>query len=215
MNIIKTRILQFADLKQLNRSEFFNKIGLVKSNFSGKGAESDISSSKLFNILNFYPELNAEWLLTGKGSMIKDEIINHEDIGASTELKIGERIKSIRNKTDLKQIDLVRLLNIDQSQFSKIENDKLLPTLLQCIDLSKILNRSLDFIVLGKEENNSETHYKEMYNLAKEQIELLKENKQMLQTELNNIKSYQIPSHETNSLIAEPQPKLKRELKDQ
>lgn len=72
MNIVKERLMQYVDFKRINKVDFFKKIGLVKSNFSGSGADSDVTSSKLFNILNNYPDINSEWLLTGKGEMLKN-----------------------------------------------------------------------------------------------------------------------------------------------
>ncbi|BFO64085.1 helix-turn-helix transcriptional regulator [Chryseobacterium sp. KCF3-3] len=71
MNIVKERLMQYVDFKGINKVDFFKNIGLVKSNFSGSGADSDVTSSKLFNILNNYPDINSEWLLTGKGEMLK------------------------------------------------------------------------------------------------------------------------------------------------
>lgn len=70
---IKCRILHFLDSKRIKKEDFYKKINVTKSNFSKSALKSEVSASILSKILNFYPEISAEWLLTGKGSMLKDE----------------------------------------------------------------------------------------------------------------------------------------------
>lgn len=50
---------------------FYEKILISQSNFSGKGANSALSTDKIIHILNVYPELSADWLLLGKGKMLR------------------------------------------------------------------------------------------------------------------------------------------------
>jgi hypothetical protein len=71
---IKERILQFVDYKELNKEIFFKKIDTASTNFRGKGAKSDLGSDKIVKILTEFPEINMEWLLTGKGEMLKNEM---------------------------------------------------------------------------------------------------------------------------------------------
>lgn len=71
---IKERILYLAEKKELTKQNFFKKSSLKYSNFTGKSKMSDLSSGSLAEILLIYPDVNPEWLLTGKGSMLKTEI---------------------------------------------------------------------------------------------------------------------------------------------
>ncbi len=51
--------------------DFYEKISVHPSTFSGKGLESALSSTTISDILNNYPELNSDWLLLGKGEMLR------------------------------------------------------------------------------------------------------------------------------------------------
>ncbi len=68
---IKDRVLEFAEYKEVSKQEFFRKTGLKYSNFTGKSKQSDLNSTYIAEILLKYPNINTDWLITGKGSMIK------------------------------------------------------------------------------------------------------------------------------------------------
>jgi repressor LexA len=70
---IKDRVLYLADYKEDSKQKFFKKTGLKYSNFTGKSKESDLGSKYLTEILLNYPDVNLEWLLTGDGSIVKEE----------------------------------------------------------------------------------------------------------------------------------------------
>jgi repressor LexA len=64
------RILQIIDYKGINKSIFYKNTGL-SNGFLDK--VNDIGASKLELILKTYPEISMEWLLTGRGEMLKSE----------------------------------------------------------------------------------------------------------------------------------------------
>lgn len=66
-------------------------------------------------------------------------------------MEIGTRIKHSRTLKGFSQKDFAALVNIDGSQFSKIESNKLLPTLLQVVEIGSKLDQSLDYLILGNE----------------------------------------------------------------
>ena len=70
---IKENILQFIDKQHIVKEEFYRKTSISASNFKGNGLKSEIGGEKIVKILTCYPEINPEWLLTGKGSMLKSE----------------------------------------------------------------------------------------------------------------------------------------------
>lgn len=79
------RILQIIEYKGINKSIFYKNTGL-SNGFLDK--VKDIGASKLELILNTYDDIDMEWLLTGKGSMLKVEQkegnppdIPNEDVG--------------------------------------------------------------------------------------------------------------------------------------
>jgi transcriptional regulator len=70
---IKQRILQFVDYKQIERKNFFGELNVATSNFRGNALYSEVGGDVIAKILSNHPKLNAEWLLTGNGKMLKSE----------------------------------------------------------------------------------------------------------------------------------------------
>ncbi|CVK15190.1 Peptidase S24-like [Apibacter mensalis] len=68
---VKERILYFANYKGVSYEKFIKEIGMSYASFKGLAKERPINSDALVNILSIYPEINSEWLLIGKGEMIK------------------------------------------------------------------------------------------------------------------------------------------------
>jgi hypothetical protein len=68
---IKMRILQFAKNQHLIMGDFYEKIQVHPSTFSGKGLQSSLSGTTIAEILKVYPELSADWLLLEKGEMLR------------------------------------------------------------------------------------------------------------------------------------------------
>jgi len=84
----KQNILQYIDSKGITKSSFYEVTGISPSNFKGKGLTSELGSDKLAKILSCYPDVNIEWVLTGKGKMLKQTTNNYtEQSTHTTELK--------------------------------------------------------------------------------------------------------------------------------
>lgn len=67
---------------------------------------------------------------------------------------LGKRIASLRKENNLKQEDLAQMLNISPQAISKWENDLTCPDISILPELSKILNVSIDELLVGKKELN-------------------------------------------------------------
>lgn len=70
---IKPRIIQVLEYKSIPKEEFYIKIGMTSASFRGSAKYTPLNSSAIENILSEIPDLNAVWLLTGKGNMLDDE----------------------------------------------------------------------------------------------------------------------------------------------
>lgn len=68
---VKDKIFAFLKKKGISKTEFYAETGIESSNFKGKNKESLPGSAMLVKILTKYPELSADWLLTGRGEMLK------------------------------------------------------------------------------------------------------------------------------------------------
>lgn len=62
------RMLQYLDKKGISKYKFYKTTGL-SNGFLDKG--DNIGSDKCEIILSHYPDLRVEWLITGKGEMLK------------------------------------------------------------------------------------------------------------------------------------------------
>jgi len=106
-------------------------------------------------------------------------------------MSISLRIKELMRIKKLSQKELAAVLMIDTSQFSKIVNGKLQPTLSQLMELSSFSNISLDWICFGKIEEVATDliNYKELAEARLEIIEMLKEKVSKLNNEVIELTS--------------------------
>jgi len=92
ISTIKQNILLFIENQGFKKEDFFNKIGVSYSNFKGKSLNSEIAADKLVIILTMFPQLNSDWLLTGKGEMLKQTF--------SKEYPTNEKINKVEEPTE-------------------------------------------------------------------------------------------------------------------
>ena len=71
--MVLENVKKFIDYKGISIAEFERNIGMSNNSFrKSLNNKGNIGSDKLENILKVYPEINASWLLTGEGTMLKD-----------------------------------------------------------------------------------------------------------------------------------------------
>jgi len=92
---IKERILYYIDFKKIKKETFFQKTDIVRSNFSGTGAKSEFGGDKIAKILNEYPDINPDWLLTGTGEMLRSQ-----NIHSSTHTHTGDAEQTAQNQRE-------------------------------------------------------------------------------------------------------------------
>ena len=86
---IKERILYFAKNQGISRTDLFNELEVAASNFKGVGLKSEIGADKIVKFLTSYQNVSPEWILTGNGSMFRDETPE------ATEIHPSESINAI------------------------------------------------------------------------------------------------------------------------
>ena len=86
---IKSRLLQFAESQGIPKGEFYEKISLFPSNFAGKGAESALKSDNIVKVLTEFPDLNSDWLLLGRGEMLRSATQSVGNISHSTAVGVN------------------------------------------------------------------------------------------------------------------------------
>lgn len=78
MTNIKERVLYFIENQGEKKETFFEDLGMSYANFKGVQKKSALGSDKIDKILSKYPNLNLEWLFSGKGEMLKSGNTNTE-----------------------------------------------------------------------------------------------------------------------------------------
>ncbi len=104
MDSVKSRLLQFAKVQNLMLMDFYEKISIAQSNFSGKGADSALSTDKIIHILNVYPELSADWLLLEKGEMLRKNNSKNINITSGPQSLAGDGTLNIEAPSQLLSI---------------------------------------------------------------------------------------------------------------
>lgn len=94
ISFIKDRVLQIIDNKNISKTKFFEQIGMTSANFRGKAKETPLNSTTIENIITLYPDICAEWLITGNGSMFKSEAM-HQGQTSLACIECAEKDKEI------------------------------------------------------------------------------------------------------------------------
>ena len=75
----KERILQFIEYKGITLTDFFKITGIKRGFLDTDKLKSSVSDVFLTKILASFPEINPEWLITGKGDMMRNNENEQED----------------------------------------------------------------------------------------------------------------------------------------
>lgn len=70
---IKERILKVAEYYKISKEKFFEKLDISYGNFKGNAKNTPVNSSFLETLLTTYPKINPDWLVTGRGEMLRKE----------------------------------------------------------------------------------------------------------------------------------------------
>jgi phage repressor protein C with HTH and peptisase S24 domain len=162
------RMREYLDYKGVTKYKFCNDLG-----FSNKFLDnsSNMGTDKACKILQYYPEINSEWLLTGKGPMIKEEksnvvILNHDQKAVGSfcfsqeiplyDLQAVTRLRELFNSEKPQRVlDTIKIPNLPKCDGAiSVIGDSMYPLL-----------KSGD-IVLYKETEFENIFFGEMYLLS-------------------------------------------------
>lgn len=100
--------------------------------------------------------------------------------------KIGERIGNQRRKLGFTQQDIYDKMEISQNHYSRIENGHVGISIEKLIQLSNILNISIDYILTGKKFGDKKSDFEEKYN------DLSTKQKQFINQQIDCLKKYDL-----------------------
>ena len=130
--IIINRIYQFIKYKEVSIRQFEKKINVSNGLISNaKRKKTDIQSKWVSEILYNFPEINADWLMTGKGEMLKHSIANVGNINNGNNNIRGNNNKVGNNVGDNnininkeKKDSTIKELSVE-NKYLKLENENL------------------------------------------------------------------------------------------
>lgn len=103
---IKERITKFLELKGLSQRKFETEVGL--SNGYLNSLRNAPGADKMQRIIDTYPELNLDWLLTGEGDMLKSSGVD------STAIDSYEMQRAVSYNQGVPYYDVDFLLGFDE-----------------------------------------------------------------------------------------------------
>lgn len=121
---MKERIREYLRYKQISQNVFSRSIGV--SNAYIPSIKRSIQPDKIAKIQEKYPDLNIEWLLTGKGEMLNSSVKqvatgdnNTQVAGNSNNVNSGTAIEMAINEiTEMRKL-IQEQVHINQDQFDK------------------------------------------------------------------------------------------------
>ncbi|MHC1780031.1 MAG: hypothetical protein AB9922_07315 [Bacteroidales bacterium] len=69
----KERIVQYLDFKGIKLSKFYAETGLKRGLLDSDKLKQSITDVFVATIIEIYEDINLEWLITGKGEMLKQK----------------------------------------------------------------------------------------------------------------------------------------------
>jgi hypothetical protein len=144
---IKERILYLAKLKGFTNEDFCKKIDISYGNLKGEAKKTPINSNSIANIFAIIPDLNLEWLITGKGKVIKGY---YNDISKN----ILNEPASEFNSKNCQNCEILQ---------DKLKKEEELTIILRARidDLNKLIDSKDEIIMMQKAEQKKE--YKKEY----------------------------------------------------
>ena len=73
------RLIQYIEYKHLTIHKFEMSVGMANATISNGLKRGSLNSSRLKVILDTYPDLSLDWLLTGKGNMLQSTVVTAEE----------------------------------------------------------------------------------------------------------------------------------------
>lgn len=119
--------MYFIEKQNISKYELYQKTGISNGVLSQKGGMSEENTIKF---LSFYTEVSADWLLTGKGEMLKTSSQNISQKG-NTNVNNGHNISGQGNIIKQTNDELMEIIREKDKQIA--EKDKQIAMLIEKI----------------------------------------------------------------------------------
>lgn len=78
---IKERLINYLKISGISKKDFSEKTGISLWNVTGKSVKSELGGEQISRIIGNYPNISPDWLLLGKGEMLREKCENVEREG--------------------------------------------------------------------------------------------------------------------------------------
>jgi hypothetical protein len=85
-SLIKRNILKYLEFKGVSEYKFYQNTGITRGVL---GQNNGISEENTTKFLAYYPEVDANWLLTGTGSMLRKQNVQNKEITQNDTVDTG------------------------------------------------------------------------------------------------------------------------------
>lgn len=82
---LKQRLLKYLEYKDISKEDFLKYTGISRSNFTGKGLESELGGDKITKILTLYVDISPDWFIRGVGPMLRSQNLDYNVVNEDTE----------------------------------------------------------------------------------------------------------------------------------
>jgi len=122
---MKDRIIKFLSENNLTSTKFADKIGVQRSSISHiLSGRNKPSFDFIEKMLNAYPELDAQWLITGKGNMFVNQPSLFSDKNENKQKELTSRESHIENFPDISSEKTESGSEMNSNEPAKHYNDK-------------------------------------------------------------------------------------------
>lgn len=117
----KERLKIFLSIKKTGRNKFEKAIGLSNGYMSSKGLT--ITSEVIEKTLDYFPDLNPVWLLTGKGNMFSSGVMSSNNIDNSGNHNIIGNNSSIHTGSENNHFNTINIAIPQPGTYTIIKSD--------------------------------------------------------------------------------------------
>lgn len=119
----KERILYFIDNQNIKISDFLRKTDIKRGFLDADKLNSTVSDVFLAKIIAIFPELSLEWLVTGKGEMLKNgeqHIVQNGNNNTNNGNNISGKVKKIEQKIEQTNAELLEIIREKDRQIASL-----------------------------------------------------------------------------------------------
>lgn len=141
MDTLAERLKFARNLRQLSQQEVADLVGIAQSTYGRSESGILKSSSKIVELANLFG-VNPTWLATGEGDMELKVVFNGEN-------NLSERLKFVRKKKNLTQMDVANAIGITQATYSELERG-LVKSSGKIVELANLFDVSPTWLATGQ-----------------------------------------------------------------